>query len=371
MSACDAIVVGGGIVGGSIAFGLARAGLKVVVFDEGDDAVRASRANFGLIAVQMKGAGNSAYHRWTRESAGLWADFSAELEERTGIDIGFGRQGCAWACLSEEEWTVKVQQLEQIRAEAGALGFDYQLLDKAEMAELIPGIGRKVVAGAYTTYDGHCSPLYLLRSLHRATLGLGGRYVSNARVNRIEAAPNHFTVNAGGETVTAPKLVLGAGLGSTALAPQLGLDVPLQPQRGQLLVTERVRPMMSLHMGRIRQTAEGGFMLGTSNEDAGYDVGTTTGALGAVARRAVDTLPFLARLRIVRAWAGLRIMSPDDYPIYDQSPRFPGAFAVTCHSGVTLAAVHVLSVARHIVAGRIPAELACFSSRRFNVQAAA
>jgi glycine/D-amino acid oxidase-like deaminating enzyme len=188
-------------------------------------------------------------------------------------------------------------------------------------------------------------------------------------VNHIKAAPNHFTVNAGGETVTAPKLVLSAGLGSTVLAPQLGLDIPLRPQRGQLLVTERVRPMMSLHMGRIRQTAEGGFMLGTSNEDAGYDVGTTTGALGAVARRAVDTLPFLTRLRVVRAWAGLRIMSPDDYPIYDQSSQFPGAFAVTCHSGVTLAAVHAHKVARHIIAGQIPAELACFSSRRFNVQA--
>ena len=96
-------------------------------------------------------------------------------------------------------------------------------------------------------------------------------------------------------------------------------------------------------------------MLGTSNEDAGFDLGTSTGALGAVAQRAVDTLPYLARLRIVRAWAGLRIMSPDDYPVYDQSPRFPGAFAVACHSGVTLAAVHVLRVARHIVAGRIPA----------------
>jgi glycine/D-amino acid oxidase-like deaminating enzyme len=166
-------------------------------------------------------------------------------------------------------------------------------------------------------------------------------------------------------------LVLGAGLGNTALAPQLGLDVPLRPQRGQLLVTERVRPKMAFHMGRIRQTAEGGFMLGTSNEDAGFDVGTSTGALSAVAQRAVDTLPYLARLRIVRAWAGLRIMSPDDYPIYDQSPRYPGAFAVACHSGVTLAAAHVLNVARHIVAGRIPADLACFSSRRFNVQAAA
>jgi glycine/D-amino acid oxidase-like deaminating enzyme len=64
-------------------------------------------------------------------------------------------------------------------------------------------------------------------------------------------------------------------------------------------------------------------------------------------------------------------MSPDDYPIYDQSSQFPGAFAVTCHSGVTLAAVHAHKVARHIIAGQIPAELACFSSRRFNVQAAA
>jgi glycine/D-amino acid oxidase-like deaminating enzyme len=371
MVACDAIVVGGGIVGSSIAFGLARAGLKVVVFDEGDDAIRASRANFGLVAVQMKGAGNPAYHRWTRQSADLWGDFAAELEERTGIDVDFARQGCAVACLNEQEWTRKVAELEQIRAEAGPFGFDYRLLDNAEMADLFPGISRQVLGGAHTTYDGHCSPLYLLRALHRAILVLGGRYVPNARVGRIGASPSRFTVEAGGETVTAPKLVLGAGLGSSALAPQLGLDVPVRPERGQLLVTERVRPMLSLQLGLIRQTAEGSFMLGTSNEDVGYDVETTTRTLGAVARRAVAIMPFLARLSIVRAWAGLRIMTPDGYPIYEQSARFPGAFAVTCHSGVTLAAVHVLCVARHIVAGRVPAELACFSSRRFNVQTAA
>jgi len=79
--------------------------------------------------------------------------------------------------------------------------------------------------------------------------------------------------------------------------------------------------------------------------------------------------PRLAGLNVVRTWSALRVMSPDGFPIYDQSLTCPGAFVVTCHSGVTLAANHVLTVAPAILAGALPDTLASFSSRRFHVPA--
>ncbi|MEK7836009.1 MAG: FAD-dependent oxidoreductase, partial [Pseudomonadota bacterium] len=81
--------------------------------------------------------------------------------------------------------------------------------------------------------------------------------------------------------------------------------------------------------------------------------------------------PFLRDVRIVRHWAALRVLSPDGLPIYEQSQQYPGAFAATCHSGVTLAAAHALRYAGFVADGALPAELARFTGQRFNVQKAA
>src|ERR1700677_5151984 len=84
----DAIVIGGGLVGSAIAYGLARENLKTALIDEGDVAFRASRGNFGLVWVQSKGFGAPHYQRWTRLSAEEWPKLAAELGARTGIAVG-------------------------------------------------------------------------------------------------------------------------------------------------------------------------------------------------------------------------------------------------------------------------------------------
>ena len=84
-----------------------------------------------------------------------------------------------------------------------------------------------------------------------------------------------------------------------------------------------------------------------------------------------DAFPFLGALNVVRTWAALRVMSPDGFPIYQQSESAPGAFLVTCHSGVTLAAVHALVLPPLIAAGALSADLDVFAARRFDVPKAA
>jgi hydrogen cyanide synthase HcnC len=365
MTVCDAIVVGGGIVGGAVAFGLARAGARVTVFDEGDVAFRAARANFGNIAVQGKGVGRPEYLRLTRRSADLWPVLAQELAERTGVDLGFGRPGSMRLCLSEDEWNERARLMEELRADAGNLGYDYDMLDREAVVEKVPGVGPEVVGASFTPYDCECSPLYALRALHGAITGLGGRYVPDAKVTHVAAAGGTFSVEAGGQRASAPKIVLAAGLGSSALAGPLGLAMPLRPERGQVIVTERTRRSIPMPLGLIRQTAEGGFVIGRSAEDVGLNDRTTSAAMGSMAATAMRFLPYLAGLHVVRAWAGLRIMAPDAFPIYDQSEDFPGAFSATCHSGVTLAAAHALDLAPAILDGRVPPELSSFTAKRF------
>jgi glycine/D-amino acid oxidase-like deaminating enzyme len=122
-------------------------------------------------------------------------------------------------------------------------------------------------------------------------------------------------------------------------------------------------------MVTIRQTDEGGIMIGDSQEDRGFDTVVGQPILSVMAERAVRMFPRLAGLNVVRSWSALRVMSPDGFPIYDQSLSHPGAFVVTCHSGVTLAANHVLTLAPAILSGGLPDTLDAFSARRFHVPA--
>ena len=367
----DAIVIGGGLVGAAIAYGLARAGLGTLMLDEGDGAFRASRGNFGLVWVQSKGEGAPHYQRWTRRSADEWPGLAAELLDRTGIAVDHHRPGGVHLCLGEAEFDDRRERMERMRRQSGNLGFDYRMLDHREVADLLPGIGPAVTGASWTPYDGHANPLALLRALHRGFVDRGGHYIPEAAVGDATAAARNFRIASAAGEFAAPRVVAAAGLGNAALSPLFGLNAPVRPQRGQILVTERARHLLPIPTTTIRQTDEGSIMLGDSQEDVGFDTGQTAPVMQAIARRAVLSFPWLRDLQIVRAWAALRVMPPDGLPIYDQSELYPGAFTVNCHSGVTLAAAHANLLAPMIAAGALDASLDLFSAKRFDVPAAA
>ena len=371
MAEFDAIVIGGGLVGTAVAYGLARRDKKVVVLDEGDIAHRASRGNFGLVWVQSKGFGVPEYQRWTRRSSEDWSAFSEELLQLTGVSTGHERPGGVTICLTDDELERRRQKMEQLHLEAGETNFEYEILDHAALKALLPAIGPDVVGASYTRYDGHANPLYTLRALHAGLIKLGGRYVANARVERLDGAPRSFVVRIGDDVFAAPRVVLGAGLGNKALGEMVGLNVPVRPVRGQIIVTERVQPFLPMPTLMIRQTVEGTVMIGESREEVGFEDTTSVEIVHTLAERAVRTFPALRDAKIVRTWGALRVMSADGLPVYEQSTDFPGAFVCTCHSGVTLAAAHALHYAQFVLEGVLPPELARFSTRRFDVRAAA
>ena len=367
MNAFDVIVVGGGLVGSAVGYGLARQGASVAVLDEGDIAYRASRGNFGLVWVQGKGDGLPAYADWSRGSAELWPELAETLSGVIGRDIGYRKPGGVHICLTDEEVEDRRQMLARMHNAAGPGGYDCRFVDRRELAEMLPGLGPNVAGGTYSPHDGHVSPLYLLRSLH-AGLGVGSEYRAGARVSAIEKDGAGFSVRAGDDTITGEKVVIAAGLAGRELGRQVGLDIPVDPLKGQILITEKAKPLLTMPTTFVRQTEEGGFMLGDSHEDAGFDIGSRVDVMADIAARAVRSFPILSQLRIVRAWAALRIMTPDGFPVYDESESHPGAFAVTCHSGVTLAAAHALKVAPAILDGSFREAFSQFSAKRFDVQ---
>lgn len=369
MSRCEYAVIGGGVVGMAIAYGLARRGKSVLVFDEGDVAYRASRGNFGLVWIQGKGADNPAYARWSRHSAALWPGFAEELRAVTGVGVELSQPGGLDFCLDDAEAQSKIARLETLR---NALGGDYpfEYLGHNALKELVPGIGPQVAGATWFPEDGHVNPLYLLRALYAGVSAKGGRFTAGPGVQRIEPTGDGFRIEAD-RSWHADRVVLCAGLGNATLAPMVGLQAPVEPNRGQVLVCERVQPFLRYPSAQIRQVGEGAVQIGDSKESVGFDDTTTPGVGAAIARRAVRIYPVLRNVRVVRSWAALRVMSADGYPIYDQSAQCPGAFVVTCHSGITLAACHALAVAGWIDGDETPDYLERFSARRFRLHAAA
>ena len=360
----DVLVVGGGLVGTAVAYGLAREGAKVTVLDQGDGGFRASRGNFGLVWVQGKGYGLSPYARWSRSSSRLWPGLAAALLQETGIDVSLKQPGGFHLCFSDEEMAEREKRLSTLQAELGG-EYPYQLLDARELRERIPAVGPEVIGASYTPMDGHVNPLKLLRALHDAMQRRGVTLINGEDIGRIVPETNGFAVHGKNAVWRAPKVVLSAGLGNRALSAQVGLHAPVAPNRGQVLVSERVAPFLHYPTINVRQTDEGSVQFGDSMEEVGYNDYTTADVLSTIARRGVRAFPSLKNVRVVRTWAALRVYSPDGFPIYEQSLQYPGAFVVTCHSGVTLAAAHAMRIAPWIQGGPIPDELASFRGGRF------
>lgn len=367
----DVAVIGGGLVGCAIAFGLAGAHRRVVVLDEGDVALRAARGNFALVWVQNKGNGLPAYGAWTIRSSEAWRGFADTLHDETGIDVHFERPGGFHLALSERELEARASLMKRLHAQPGMPHYDVELLDHAGVKRRLPEIGPEVVGASFTQLDGHCNSLKLFRALNAGMQRRGATYLANHGVERIEAKAGEFRLSTGHGEMRAGKVVLAAGIGNARLGAMVGLDVPVRAQRGQLIVTEKTAPFLRYPVSTVRQTDEGGVMLGDSQEEATQPI-VGHAVIAVLADRARRMFPRLGALNIVRTWAALRVMTKDGFPIYEQSETHPGAFVATCHSGVTLAANHALALAPCIAEGRLPPDtFAPFSTRRFHVQKAA
>jgi glycine/D-amino acid oxidase-like deaminating enzyme len=365
----DIVVVGGGMVGSAIAFGVADRGARVILLDEGDGALRAARGNFGLVWYQGKGRGMRQYQEWSLESTRAWPAFADDLLHRTGIDVSYKKTGGFVFCLTDKAFEARRKNIEQLRREALPQPYDCKMLDRKRIQEMLPEIrlGDTVIGGSYSPRDGHANPLALLTAMHGGFKSAGGRYYAGCPVIQIRHTGDRFVTHTPLRTFASQKLILAAGNGTGRLAAMIGMKIPVRPQKGQLLITERTLPVLRIPSHQVRQTSDGSFQLGYSQEEVGFDTRITTGVVQDIASTAVKVFPVLAGLRIVRGWAALRVMTPDGMPIYEESAVCPGAFVVALHSGVTLAALHATRVADWILEGTEPQGFAHFRSRRFHV----
>lgn len=361
----DVAVIGGGVVGASIGYGLARRGLRVAVWDEGDTALRASRGNGGLVWVQGKGLGMPDYTRLSLRSALLWPELAADLKQDTGIDVAYERRGGLQCCLSREEADERADAVAGMTADCSEDGLDIRMLEHNELKSMLPDVGPDVVAASYCPQDGAASPIRLLQALHAGIAARGSTLSYGSPAWAIEKHGDGYVIRRDEDTLTAGQVVIAAGLGSRALAGMVDIDLPIRPQKGQAIITERVGGRQEVFVIKARQTNDGHFILGASVEEDVDDLRTNFEFVGQSIARSLRILPFLRHVRLLRAWAAYRIMTPDSFPIYTESATLPGVHVAVCHSGITLSALHALEFPDVITGHAGPDRLAPFSIDRF------
>lgn len=373
MKSVDIIIIGGGLSGSATALGLVKEGVeKVMLFDEQLPSQRLSRGNFGLTWFMSKGTNSPVYAQWCRMATQQWPDFAADLEEETGYDVELEWTGGAIHAFGEEEFKANAESINEIKQACHKVDLDYpvRMLNRSEFADLVPDmqLGEEVSGAMYTPEQGHVNPLKVLTALRCTFQKKGGVFHSGQSVSKISPQKNGIViVETNQSRYQCEKLVIAAGHGSIRLLHSLGEKLNIYPSRGQIMVTERHRRVLRVPVLCVRQTPDGTFLIGYSKEDTAHDIRVTPEAMKNQVANAIRLFPQLARLNWIRAWAAIRVMTPDDAPIYSRVQGHDNIFVLALHSAVSLAPMKISAIAPWILGKSEAAQLPHFSNGRFNV----
>ncbi|MBI3976886.1 MAG: FAD-binding oxidoreductase [Chloroflexi bacterium] len=323
----DAVVIGGGIIGCSTAYYLAKAGLAVTLVERRGIAAEASGANVGLV-LNMGQEPGSILARLVRESTRLLPGLDDEL----GSETEYRQAGALRICLTPEA----LAEARQEAARQQTAGLDVQVLSPEEALAIEPLLPPHLLGAAFCPIDGYVNPLSLTAAFARAALKLGAHLLCPAMATGIEVQRGAVTaVETDRGRILTRLVVNAAGAWAGQIGRFVGLDVPVIPSRGQVLVTEPMPRMITRILGgarpSIRQTKSGTFMIGSAREFVGYNKNTEPSMITEFARGVCALYPFLRDANVIRSWAGLRPATPDHLPFLGWVDEVQGFILATGH----------------------------------------
>jgi glycine/D-amino acid oxidase-like deaminating enzyme len=368
----DAIVVGAGIVGAACAHALARDGLRVLVLDARYPAGGSTSAGMGHLVVMDDSPGQLAL---TALSTALWRDLAPALPPAVEYDAC----GTIWVAADES-------QLDAVRTKRDVYaqhGIASEVLDSRELATLEPKLRPGLAGGLLVPGDGVVyqprATLWLLEQARAA----GATVRDGCKVDRIGA----HAVHCGDEVLRAEVIVNAAG----ADAPRLTPELPIVPRKGHLAITDRYPGFVRHQLVELGYLASAHTMttesvafnvqprstqqvlVGSSRELVGWDASLDRRVLGAMIARAVEYMPELASLSVIRTWTGFRPATPDKLPLIGPWPTTPGLWIAAGHEGLGITtSLGTAQLVADLVAGREPPiDPAPFAPARVLAQAGA
>ena len=369
----DVIVIGGGLIGSSIALRLAQAKLRVLVFDRGEPGGEASSAAAGMIAPQAESVEPGAFFAFCAASHALFPDFVAEIEELSGQEVDFRREGSLLVAVKEKQ----VAELEKLYWNQTRAGLPLERLTPADLQHRMPGLSSKVRLALGVSEDHRVDSEKLARAVVEAARHLGVQFHAHCAVkalsvreNRVEAIHAHSGHTGGEATLfSAGCFVLAAGCWSGELAAQIGLLLSMQPCRGQMVEFESPREIPYVVRAGIHYLVPRSgrrVVVGTTVEYAGFEKAVTAEGLQSILKGAVEFAPLLKECIFLRAWAGLRPDTADHLPILGYS-KLDNLILATGHfrHGILLAPVTAQQISELALTRSTSLSLEAYRATRF------
>jgi len=382
----EVVVIGGGVIGTAIAYYLCKEGAEVMIVEEDDLASGASGACDGFVSLQTKQLGS--HLDIARESAQL---FPSLVED---IDVDIEYNPCGGIMLAKT-----AGQLKELKARAKKLhaaGLEVDILTPEEIGDYIPEVSKDIKGASYCAADAQVNPYKLTLGLAQKAQDAGATILKGCKVENIVVTNNRVReVDTSAGSIHSRRVVCAAGTGSNQIGKMIIVDIPILPQRGQILVTESRESMLSVivsgaeYLGTkanieelmpteeeyaklglgftAEQTASGNILLGSTREFAGFDNETTPDAINAIAKNAMEFIPWIKDLDVIRSFAGLRPYSPDGLPILGAVKGVKGFYMATGHAGdgVCLAPITGKLVSELVLDGETSMDIEPFSLYRF------
>lgn len=376
----DLVVIGGGVVGLSIAWRAAQRGKRVVVLERGQPGEATSWVAAGMLApISEAVLSERALLTLGLASARCYPAFVDELESASGGPCGYLRCGTLLGARDADE----AQALERELALRTKLGLAARRLRASEARALEPALAPTFRLALDIPDDHAIDPRCLTRALATAVARAGGELRVRTRGTEVSISDGRVSgVLANGEHLPAEHVVIAAGCWSSALGgvPEHA-RVPIHPVKGQILELRDptgpglLRRVLRMRGGYVVPRGDGRYMLGATMEERGFDTTVTAGACFELLRDAIELLPGIGELVLAGLSAGLRPVTPDSLPAIGES-TVPGLHWAAGHyrHGVLLAPI----TAEIVVAGLNAeepesidgADCAAFSPARFSTVAA-
>ncbi len=329
----DAVIIGGGVMGCSIAYHLAKEGLKPVIIEKSDIGGEASGSNGGGV---RQSARNLKEMPLAIESIQMYG----HLHEALGMDVEYVREGNLRLCTSDEELETMRKSVETQRT----VGLELKMLDRKQVLEINPYVGDKVIGASFCPTDGHVNPFLVTYGFFKKAKSLGARFHTHEEAADIRLQKGKVTAVVTDKNTFETDLVVdAAGIAGRKIANMVGLDFPMRPLFSQALITEPYPALFRQMIGHAkglfygRQTVHGPFFWGgfVGTEQFIHREGKPLFHFiePAISRLVIDFFPVLKDLHVIRTWSGLIAQVSDSIPVLGFTQEVPGFIFATGFSG--------------------------------------
>jgi glycine oxidase len=367
MRSADVVIVGAGVIGSAIAYTLARSTtLRIVVVERGTPGCEASNAAAGVLAVASCRARRGVLLELRRRSAAMFPELVARLQEETGIDLGYRRDGLIALAFTEPE-VAALQELVRHRNEQGLRA---EFLDRAGVLSVEPTVSSQVHAGGLFPDDRSINSERLVAAFVAAAQQRGVECRFNSKVQSLCSANGVVKCRLANDALDASTVVVAAGAWSGELLASCGFKVPLRPARGEMAAVQpatwRLHHTLTADEGYLVPRGDGEVLIGSTTAFVGFDKGVTDAGLAMLLARAQAMVPQLREAPLRRSWAALRPCPTIRRPIIAPLPGVENVILATGHhrNGILLAPITGTLVAEMIMRHAPSVPLRPFSYRR-------